>query len=78
MSLRPGRGIRARHGFRYGPRTTDSDQRTGIGDHVWVEPTEISRREAEVLSAVRERLTNAEIALRLHISVRTGGKPGGR
>src|SRR3954464_11327239 len=31
----------------------------------------ISRREAEVLAALRERLTNAEIAARLFISVRT-------
>jgi predicted ATPase/DNA-binding CsgD family transcriptional regulator len=31
----------------------------------------ISEREAEVLSALGERLTNAEIARRLHISVRT-------
>lgn len=32
---------------------------------------EVSRREAEVLAAVRERLSNAEIAAKLFISVRT-------
>src|SRR4029453_3143606 len=42
-----------------------------MGDHVVVEPTEISAREAEVLTAVGEHLSNAQIAHRLHISVRT-------
>ncbi len=36
-----------------------------------VESTEISPREAEVLAAVGEHLSNAQIAHRLHISVRT-------
>src|SRR5205085_3132732 len=36
-----------------------------------VGPAAMSAREAEVLDAVGERLTNAEIAQRLHISVRT-------
>lgn len=40
-------------------------------DHVAVESTEISPREAEVLAAVGEHLSNAQIARRLHISVRT-------
>jgi predicted ATPase/DNA-binding CsgD family transcriptional regulator len=40
-------------------------------DHVVVESTEISPREAEVLAAVGEHLSNAQIAHRLHISVRT-------
>jgi predicted ATPase/DNA-binding CsgD family transcriptional regulator len=40
-------------------------------DHVVVEPTEISPREAEVLAAVGEHLSNAQIARRLVISVRT-------
>jgi predicted ATPase/DNA-binding CsgD family transcriptional regulator len=40
-------------------------------NHVVVDTTEISPREAEVLAAVREHLTNAQIAHRLHISVRT-------
>ena len=40
-------------------------------DHVVVESTEISPREAEVLTAVGEHLSNAQIAHRLHISVRT-------
>ncbi len=35
------------------------------------EPVEISPREAEVLDAVCQRLSNAEIAAKLHISVRT-------
>ncbi|WP_165958971.1 LuxR C-terminal-related transcriptional regulator, partial [Actinomadura sp. KC345] len=34
-------------------------------------PVEISRREAEVLAAIGARLSNAQIAGRLHISVRT-------
>jgi DNA-binding CsgD family transcriptional regulator len=33
--------------------------------------TSVSEREAEVLAAVGEHLTNAEIAARLHISIRT-------
>jgi predicted ATPase/DNA-binding CsgD family transcriptional regulator len=40
-------------------------------EHVVVESTEISPREAEVLAAVGEHLSNAQIAHRLHISVRT-------
>jgi predicted ATPase/DNA-binding CsgD family transcriptional regulator len=36
-----------------------------------VDPTTISVREAEVLNAVGEHLTNAQIAQKLHISVRT-------
>jgi predicted ATPase/DNA-binding CsgD family transcriptional regulator len=40
-------------------------------DHVRVESTEISPREAEVLAAVGAHLSNAQIAHRLHISVRT-------
>jgi predicted ATPase/DNA-binding CsgD family transcriptional regulator len=42
-----------------------------MGDHVVVESTEISPREAQVLAAVGDRLSNAQIAHRLHISVRT-------
>jgi predicted ATPase/DNA-binding CsgD family transcriptional regulator len=42
-----------------------------IRDHGVVESSEISPREAEVLAAVGEHLTNAQIANRLHISVRT-------
>jgi len=34
-------------------------------------PAVVSAREAEVLAGVGEHLTNAEIAARLHISVRT-------
>ena len=40
-------------------------------DHVDVDAPEISPREAEVLAAVGEHLSNAQIAHRLHISVRT-------
>jgi DNA-binding CsgD family transcriptional regulator len=40
-------------------------------DHVVVESAEISPREAEVLAAVGEHRSNAQIANRLHISVRT-------
>src|ERR1700722_8945142 len=36
-----------------------------------VDPMTISVREAEVLVALGDRLTNAQIAQRLHISVRT-------
>jgi DNA-binding CsgD family transcriptional regulator len=41
------------------------------GEVVDLAPATISAREAEVLNAVGERLTNAQIALQLHISVRT-------
>jgi predicted ATPase/DNA-binding CsgD family transcriptional regulator len=40
-------------------------------DHVVMEQAEISPREVEVLAAVGEQLSNAQIAHRLHISVRT-------
>jgi DNA-binding CsgD family transcriptional regulator len=40
-------------------------------DHVEADVTEISPREAEVLTAIGEHLSNAQIAHRLHISVRT-------
>src|SRR3954451_395172 len=36
-----------------------------------VSPAALSDREAEVLAAVADRLTNAQIARQLHISVRT-------
>src|SRR3954468_14477316 len=36
-----------------------------------VSPAALSDREAEVLAAVADRLTNAQVAARLHISVRT-------
>jgi DNA-binding NarL/FixJ family response regulator len=36
-----------------------------------VDPTTISLREAEVLNALSDHLTNAQIAQKLHISVRT-------
>src|ERR1700730_1810264 len=36
-----------------------------------VQPDPMSAREAEVLDALRDHLTNAEIGQRLHISVRT-------
>jgi predicted ATPase/DNA-binding CsgD family transcriptional regulator len=42
-----------------------------MGDDVVVEPMEISPREAEVLTAVGDHMSNAQIAHRLHISVRT-------
>ncbi|MEO3927691.1 LuxR C-terminal-related transcriptional regulator [Micromonosporaceae bacterium B7E4] len=42
-----------------------------MGDHGVVESTEISPREGQVLAAVGEHLSNAQIAHRLHISVRT-------
>jgi predicted ATPase/DNA-binding CsgD family transcriptional regulator len=35
------------------------------------DPVEVSPREAEVLAAIRDRLSNAEIAAKLYISVRT-------
>jgi predicted ATPase/DNA-binding CsgD family transcriptional regulator len=44
---------------------------TRIGHTVAVHPVEVSEREAEVLAAVGARLSNAQIANRLHISVRT-------
>jgi predicted ATPase/DNA-binding CsgD family transcriptional regulator len=40
-------------------------------DHVQVDPAAISPREAEVLAALGKRLSNAQIAHRLNISVRT-------
>jgi DNA-binding CsgD family transcriptional regulator len=36
-----------------------------------VHPVEVSDREAEVLAALGAHLTNAQIAGRLHLSVRT-------
>jgi len=42
-----------------------------MGDDVEVDGTQISPREADVLTAVGQRLSNAQIAHRLHISVRT-------
>jgi predicted ATPase/DNA-binding CsgD family transcriptional regulator len=52
------------------PVTTDA----AIGDDVGVDvsqPGQVSQREAEVLAALGERLSNAQIAARLYISVRT-------
>ena len=45
-----------------------------LGHHVLVGsdwPVDVSGREAEVLAALGEHLSNAQIAHRLHISVRT-------
>ncbi|HEY9410027.1 MAG TPA: helix-turn-helix transcriptional regulator, partial [Jiangellaceae bacterium] len=39
--------------------------------HPWADELAISAREAEVLAALGEHLTNAEIAARLFISIRT-------
>ena len=43
----------------------------GTVRHTRAMPPTISPREREVLPAVADRLTNAEIADRLHVSVRT-------
>ena len=42
-----------------------------MGDHEGMDASEVSPREADVLTALGEHLTNAQIAHRLHISVRT-------
>jgi len=55
------------------PTTDTARNRHGpaVLDHVRVERMEISAREAEVLTAIGGHLSNAQIAHRLHISVRT-------
>ena len=68
-SRRPPGGVSVLdHGSTTEPARTAPDR---MGDHVVVEPTEISPREEEVLAALGEHLSNAQIAHRLHISVRT-------
>jgi predicted ATPase/DNA-binding CsgD family transcriptional regulator len=60
------RVIRANHGL-----STDRSREAWVRLSVVTPPSKISPREAEILAAVGERLTNAEIAARLHIGVRT-------
>src|SRR5579862_522765 len=75
MVRRPGGGaIRGGHGTATErPRISVTDPPLiGENDSVTAVGVEaISSREAEVLDALGEHLTNAEIARRLHISVRT-------
>jgi predicted ATPase/DNA-binding CsgD family transcriptional regulator len=67
---RPRRGHPCRPLIHHPPTTYAA----AIGDDVSVDvsqPGQVSQREAEVLAALGARLSNAQIASRLHISVRT-------